>query len=274
MANEPVITLYSDGGSEQGNRAAAACILRSDSQEERLIVYLGSATNNEAEIIGGLAGFSCLISQQAPQCCAAKLKWVCDSEYVLKSATSYIHSWQKNGWKTAAKKPVKNQGLWRAFLSLSQGLTILPEHVFGHTGHVENEMCDAAVTWARAAAEDRLACREEGWLEPGIAGQESWYLIDGREFLSRLRVPELQSPSEEDCHLLVEKLRRVEKNKSGAASAAVCSPSGFSLNAEKRLLLQQKIKEAHDAACALVPDDPQALSIVRTLSKLLNLKTL
>ena len=93
-------------GGNNTNGAAGACILENFKEEivGSFVLYLGGATNNEAEISGGLLGFA-LLSKLAKS--SDKVKWVCDSEYVLKSATQYIHAWQKNGWKTAAKKPVK-----------------------------------------------------------------------------------------------------------------------------------------------------------------------
>ncbi|HQH27756.1 MAG TPA: hypothetical protein PLP17_10200, partial [Oligoflexia bacterium] len=129
------IVLCSDGGADRSGQAAGACLLQTaDGATAGLIVYLGEATNNEAEICAGLLGFSwlCACHAAAP---LGKVRWICDSEYVLKSATAYIRNWEKNGWKTADKKPVKNQGLWRAFLRLSAGCEIDPKHVRGHTGH-------------------------------------------------------------------------------------------------------------------------------------------
>ena len=84
---------------------------------------------------------------------------------------------------------MKNQGLWRAFLFLSSGLSILPEHVRGHSGHPENEECDAAVSWARENGAERLAEAGDGCdVELRFDGKKSkWKLFDGREIIEYLR---------------------------------------------------------------------------------------
>ncbi len=182
--------LYSDGGGQKGSAAAGACILEhvATGRRQHLVVFLGGATNNEAEIFGGLLGFALLRSLGAS---ATEIRWVCDSEYVLKSATQYIFGWQRNGWKTADKKPVKNQGLWRAFLALSRGVKIAANHVRGHTGHPENEACDTAATWAQSYGVEYLA----GGRSSDVVEIDdiSWLLLDGRELLTELR---LEHPDE------------------------------------------------------------------------------
>ena len=104
--------LYSDGGGERGSSAAGACVLAfpGAEREVRMVAYLGPGTNNEAEITAGLLGYSLLSVQTGdlgthPR----KVRWVCDSQYVLKSATEYILRWETNGWRTADKKPVKTR---------------------------------------------------------------------------------------------------------------------------------------------------------------------
>ncbi|MCB0346836.1 MAG: ribonuclease HI, partial [Bdellovibrionales bacterium] len=142
--------LYSDGGAELRVSGAGACILEEEDTGRRLYlaVNLGGATNNEAEIFAGLLGFAYIRSQDKNF--SGSIRWVCDSEYVLKSATQYINNWKRNGWQTAAKKPVKNQGLWQAYSELSSGIKVTADHVRGHTGHPENEACDAMTNWVRA----------------------------------------------------------------------------------------------------------------------------
>jgi ribonuclease HI len=65
-----------------------------------------------------------------------------DSVYVIKGATQWIHGWKKNGWKTADKKPVKNQELWVSLDELVRQHTIQWHGLKGHAGHPENERCD------------------------------------------------------------------------------------------------------------------------------------
>ena len=74
-----------------------------------------------------------------------------DSTYVKDGITKWIHAWKAKGWKTAARKPVKNQDLWRALdLALAEH-QVAWHWVKGHAGHPENERADAL---ARAALED------------------------------------------------------------------------------------------------------------------------
>ncbi len=65
-----------------------------------------------------------------------------DSQYVKNGITSWIKNWKKNGWKTAAKKPVLNQDLWIALDSLYSQLDIEWKWVKGHAGVEYNEICD------------------------------------------------------------------------------------------------------------------------------------
>ena len=179
-----LLTLVSDGGSQSGKGAAAAALVDLPGSSRRCVaVFLGQATNNEAEIFGALIGFS-LLSQLVRSAAREKVNWLCDSEYVLKSATSYIWNWQRNGWRTASKEPVKNQGLWRAYLELAASFEILPEHVRGHSGHPENELCDLACNELIVKAEELFDYGDQASLE--IDG-EVWTVFDCRTELQSLR---------------------------------------------------------------------------------------
>ena len=65
-----------------------------------------------------------------------------DSKYVKNGITEWIHNWKKNGWRTAAKKEVKNKELWIELDSLIQIHSISWDWVKGHSGHPENERAD------------------------------------------------------------------------------------------------------------------------------------
>lgn len=65
-----------------------------------------------------------------------------DSEYVKNGMTQWIFNWKKRGWKTAAKKPVKNSDLWKELDQLVDGHEVAWEWVRGHSGHPENERAD------------------------------------------------------------------------------------------------------------------------------------
>jgi ribonuclease HI len=66
-----------------------------------------------------------------------------DSQYVQKGISEWIHSWKRRGWRTADKKPVKNEDLWRRLDELAREHAIEWHWVRGHSGHVENERADA-----------------------------------------------------------------------------------------------------------------------------------
>jgi ribonuclease HI len=78
--------------------------------------------------------------------CAVSL--TTDSVYVKDGLTKWIHGWKRNGWKTADKKPVKNEDLWKRLDAAAARHKIEWHWVKGHAGHPENERADAL---ARAA---------------------------------------------------------------------------------------------------------------------------
>jgi ribonuclease HI len=67
---------------------------------------------------------------------------VTDSVYVKDGVTKWIFGWKKNGWKTAARKPVKNEDLWKQLDAAQAQHTVTWEWVKGHAGHPENELAD------------------------------------------------------------------------------------------------------------------------------------
>ena len=90
-----------------------------------------------------------------------------DSEYVVNAFNKgWIRNWQRNGWKTAAKKPVKNRELWEQMASLTGPLDITFVHVRGHSGDPMNELCDRIAGQeaekARASGQDRPVQAEHG----------------------------------------------------------------------------------------------------------------
>lgn len=275
------VTLFSDGGGEKNSSAAGACILREEKtgRELRLVVFLGGATNNESEICGGLMGFSALqVLNDAGVLDGKEVTWVCDSEYVLKSATEYIHNWQRNGWKTAAKQPVKNQGLWRSYLHLARGFRIKPEHVRGHTGHPENEACDRAASWAQEYGKLALADKPEGALiDAGPSAEDmGWVLIDGRYFLSGARE---EDPPLEDKERLIEKFSGLGVLELPAPGAAVASKSKSKTKAKSKSKSAGKAKPTVDSLLAELQavkkkaeelgDDERAGVVVRGIEQIL-----
>ncbi len=92
-------------------------------------------TNNRMEL---MAAISALEALKKP----SKLTIVTDSNYVKDGITKWIHGWTKNGWRNAAKKPVKNAELWQRLDAATHRHDITWEWIRGHTGHPENERAD------------------------------------------------------------------------------------------------------------------------------------
>ncbi|MEN8893742.1 ribonuclease HI [Planktotalea arctica] len=92
-------------------------------------------TNNQMEL---MAAISALEALERP----AELTIITDSTYVKNGVTGWIHGWKKNGWKTAAKKPVKNVELWQRLDTAQARHSVIWEWVKGHAGHPENERAD------------------------------------------------------------------------------------------------------------------------------------
>ncbi len=92
-------------------------------------------TNNRMEMKAAIEALS-----QLKRPCDVVL--TTDSQYLRKGITEWIDNWKKRGWKTAAKKPVKNADLWQQLDELVQKHNITWNWVKGHSGHAENERAD------------------------------------------------------------------------------------------------------------------------------------
>ena len=92
-------------------------------------------TNNRMELMAAIEALRAL-----KQPCRVSL--TTDSQYVRQGITQWISGWKRNGWKTAAKKPVKNQDLWMALDEALANHEVEWHWVKGHSGHPENELAD------------------------------------------------------------------------------------------------------------------------------------
>jgi ribonuclease HI len=92
-------------------------------------------TNNQMELMAAIAALETLDKPST-------LTLVTDSVYVKDGITQWIHGWKKRGWKTAAKKPVKNEELWKRLDAAVARHDVTWEWVKGHAGHPENERAD------------------------------------------------------------------------------------------------------------------------------------
>ncbi|QGY39755.1 ribonuclease HI [Pseudodesulfovibrio cashew] len=110
-------------------------------------------TNNRMELLAVITALETLTRP-----CSAQL-WT-DSKYVQQAITqNWLKNWLKNGWKTAAKKPVKNQDLWRRLVPLIEKHDVKFNWVKGHSGHMFNERVDDL---ARGAASGPGLLVDEG----------------------------------------------------------------------------------------------------------------
>ena len=93
-------------------------------------------TNNRMELLAAITALETLDR-------ASVITIVTDSTYVKNGVTGWIFGWKKNGWKTAAKKPVKNADLWQRLDAAQARHQVTWEWVKGHAGHPANERADA-----------------------------------------------------------------------------------------------------------------------------------
>jgi ribonuclease HI len=130
------VDIYTDGAC-RGNPGPGgwAAILRYQDNETLINGAEADTTNNRMEL---QAAISALQNLKHP--CAVVL--TTDSRYLMDGIQQWLPNWKKNGWKTAAKKPVKNDDLWRQLDKLVEEHHITWKWVKGHSGHVENERVD------------------------------------------------------------------------------------------------------------------------------------
>jgi len=130
--------MYTDGACK-GNpgKGGWGVLLRYKGVEKELFGAETMTTNNRMELMAVIQGLSALTRK------GCDVHVFSDSRYVLSGITEWMPNWKKKGWKTAAKKPVVNEDLWRRLDDLAQQHQIRWEWVKGHSGHVENELADA-----------------------------------------------------------------------------------------------------------------------------------
>jgi ribonuclease HI len=132
----PQVCLYTDGACS-GNPGPGGwgALLTMGAHEKELCGAEAHTTNNRMEMMAAIQGLRALKNP-----CQVDL--YTDSQYLRMGITSWIVGWKKNGWKTADKKPVKNEDLWRALEDLVSIHDIRWHWVKGHNGHPENERVD------------------------------------------------------------------------------------------------------------------------------------
>jgi len=130
------VEIFSDGAC-RGNPGPGGwgALLRFGDVEKPLFGGEQHTTNNRMELTAALEALKALTEP-------CKVDLTTDSQYVRKGITEWIEGWKARGWKTAAKKPVKNQDLWEALDAAIQAHEIEWHWIKGHSGHRENEIAD------------------------------------------------------------------------------------------------------------------------------------
>jgi ribonuclease HI len=132
----PLVIIYTDGACS-GNPGPGGwgALLRFGNREKELSGSAVKTTNNRMEMTAAIEALKTLKR-------SCQVEFYTDSEYLRKGITEWINNWKQRGWKTAAKKPVKNQDLWQALDAAIQKHQINWHWVRGHAGQRENERVD------------------------------------------------------------------------------------------------------------------------------------
>jgi ribonuclease HI len=133
----PTVTVYTDG-SALGNPGPGGwgAILEHPKKDKELSGGFARTTNNRMELLAAIKALEALTTK-------ASVDLYTDSKYLCDAVNkNWIRGWVKNGWKTSAKKPVKNQDLWTRLIPLLARHEVRFHWVKGHNGHQENERCD------------------------------------------------------------------------------------------------------------------------------------
>jgi len=138
------IIVYTDGGC-RGNpgKGAWAYVMELDGARKHGAAGDPLTTNNKMELTAVIKALEDILSHAEWK--LRPIEVHTDSQYVKNGITKWIHNWIAKGWKTANKKPVKNQELWKALKEASDQLKVEWHWVRGHSGVELNEVCDLLV---------------------------------------------------------------------------------------------------------------------------------
>lgn len=132
-----IVDIYTDGACK-GNPGVGGwgAILECGGKIRELCGGEKLTTNNRMELTAVIRALEALKRR-------SRVRVHTDSQYVQQGISSWIHAWKKRGWRTADKKPVKNEDLWRRLDELAQQHEVEWLWVRGHAGHEGNERADA-----------------------------------------------------------------------------------------------------------------------------------
>lgn len=153
--NSPALVEIFTDGACSGNPGPGGwgALLRSGDRELEISGGEDETTNNRMELMAAIAALEALTKP-------SRVTITMDSNYVKDGITKWVEGWQRNGWKTAAKKDVKNRDLWERLVAAAAPHQVGWQWVRGHNGHPENERADALACAAVPRAND-------GWA-PGL----------------------------------------------------------------------------------------------------------
>jgi len=130
------VEIFTDGAcSSNPGPGGWGAVLRSGAHEKELCGGESDTTNNRMELTAAIEALEALTEP-----CQVTL--TTDSTYVRDGITRWLANWKQNGWRTSAKKPVKNQELWQKLDSQALRHDVTWKWVKGHSGHPENERAD------------------------------------------------------------------------------------------------------------------------------------
>ena len=138
------IDIYTDGGcSGNPGPGAWAFVIKSYDKLTEGSGFNSMTTNNRMELQAVIRALEAVEQINAKN--SETFTVYTDSQYVKNGITQWIQRWERNGWKTSRKEPVKNQDLWVMLKNLTDTLPIRWEWLEGHAGHELNERCDSIV---------------------------------------------------------------------------------------------------------------------------------
>lgn len=136
MSELPHVFIATDGACK-GNPGPGGwgVLIRSGEREKELSGGEPDTTNNRMELMAAIMGLNALNR-------SCRVTLATDSVYVRDGITKWVHGWQRNGWRTASKQPVKNVELWQALVEAVKPHRIEWKWVKGHAGDPDNERAD------------------------------------------------------------------------------------------------------------------------------------
>ncbi|MFT4967516.1 MAG: ribonuclease HI [Candidatus Deianiraeaceae bacterium] len=134
------VVIYTDGAcSMPSMKGGWGAVLQFNEVKKEISGFYKDTTNNQMELTACIEALS-LITKPA------EIIIYTDSQYVKNGITQWIVTWKKNGWKTAAKKPVKNESFWKKLDELNNILKPEWQWVKAHNGNIMNDRADALAT--------------------------------------------------------------------------------------------------------------------------------